>query len=514
MTNRKFAVNTTFNVVFKLFGVVIGFVVVPLFVRRLGIELYGVWALAGVVVGYLGLLDLGMSSGAITKYVAGALAMDDQVEMRQVVSTSLVTMAAVGAVICLALVLLAPALVSAFKVSAAQRDSAIHLLRIAGVFSLVTSVVRTGEPVAQGLNEYVPLSVIGGLSAILSSLALLVGVWLGWSIELLFIVSNSIGVMLSALLWWVVVRRYLPYYAFRAGDVSWSCAKRMLKFGAGLVYANVLSMLAYTGDNLILGSVLSAVEVGIYNVISKPFYQLRAIRAMFTGAIRPLIFAADRVNDMALIEDMAVRRSRLLSIAFVPLVVTAIVVCKPFFTLWVGESLARYAVWAQLFLVTQLYAIQQAVVGIIGEGRSKLKALNTFHTVLSLSNFFLSIALTLWLGFPGVIIGTFLTDFLPMPLSFVIYCRIAEVNLRAVVMMTARTLGVFCSLMLLGALAERELDPDTWMSLILFSAGLWTIQMAAAFVLLLTAAERRRVLAVARSLPSRLQQVRISWGVQ
>src|SRR5262252_10933605 len=57
------------NWVTFLFSGGINFVVSPIIVRSLGETQYGAWALLVAMVGYLGLLDLGVRS-AVTRYVA------------------------------------------------------------------------------------------------------------------------------------------------------------------------------------------------------------------------------------------------------------------------------------------------------------------------------------------------------------------------------------------------------------------------------------------------------------
>lgn len=57
------------NWVTFLFSAGVNFVVSPIVVRSLGETQYGAWSLLTSMVGYLGLLDLGVRS-AVTRYIA------------------------------------------------------------------------------------------------------------------------------------------------------------------------------------------------------------------------------------------------------------------------------------------------------------------------------------------------------------------------------------------------------------------------------------------------------------
>ena len=67
---------------------VLGFVMSPIVVRGLGDAAYGSWVLLNSLVGYLGLLDLGVRS-AVTRYIARSYATGDDETARGITSTAL-----------------------------------------------------------------------------------------------------------------------------------------------------------------------------------------------------------------------------------------------------------------------------------------------------------------------------------------------------------------------------------------------------------------------------------------
>src|SRR5947209_11199940 len=66
----------------------IGFAMSPFLVARLGDSVYGVWVLVGSLVGYLGLLDFGITHSTV-KYIAEYRALGAQKSINRLVTTSI-----------------------------------------------------------------------------------------------------------------------------------------------------------------------------------------------------------------------------------------------------------------------------------------------------------------------------------------------------------------------------------------------------------------------------------------
>ncbi len=73
----------------------IAFFLAPYVVGVLGAEAYGVWILVGSLVGYLGLLDVGVR-GAVTRYIATHHAAGEHRDASHIASAGLVFFAAAG----------------------------------------------------------------------------------------------------------------------------------------------------------------------------------------------------------------------------------------------------------------------------------------------------------------------------------------------------------------------------------------------------------------------------------
>ena len=66
---QKVITNTAFNMLGKVWGILVALFMTPYIVHHIGVDRYGVWALVSVVTSYFGLLDFGIGSSYV-KYIA------------------------------------------------------------------------------------------------------------------------------------------------------------------------------------------------------------------------------------------------------------------------------------------------------------------------------------------------------------------------------------------------------------------------------------------------------------
>ena len=116
------------------------FITTPLLLHALGEAAYGIQVLAGIVVGYFTILDLGLDL-PIVKFLAEDHAKKDVASANRLLSTTLQLYLVIGLIGAIVIFLFAEILArSVFRVPADQVVSAIWVFRIAGigfVFSLL-----------------------------------------------------------------------------------------------------------------------------------------------------------------------------------------------------------------------------------------------------------------------------------------------------------------------------------------------------------------------------------------
>ena len=94
-TSRKVVRNTLFNYLAIICVTLIRFVAMPILIHGLGRDRYGIYATVMSVVGYVGLLDLGIGI-SLTKFVAEYYATRDFRRLNEMLSTSLLLYIGLG----------------------------------------------------------------------------------------------------------------------------------------------------------------------------------------------------------------------------------------------------------------------------------------------------------------------------------------------------------------------------------------------------------------------------------
>lgn len=85
--SKKLLLNSFTGTTLYIVNVIIAFVMSPVYIRALGNRDYGLWELVLSVVGYMGLIDLGMG-GALVRFVSIADGRQDREDLQQTISTA------------------------------------------------------------------------------------------------------------------------------------------------------------------------------------------------------------------------------------------------------------------------------------------------------------------------------------------------------------------------------------------------------------------------------------------
>jgi O-antigen/teichoic acid export membrane protein len=211
---------------------------------------------------------------------------------------------------------------------------------------------------------------------------------------------------------WVMVRElgHVPHFrGARLGDYR---ALLHISFYMSLVQLSVV--LADKIDTTILGFALDdpGPATAVYQVVSKPFLQIRQSGWMLAYMVMPAVASLAAAGDERALERVKYDGTRLHLGLLLPIALLAWVYAGPFLTLWVGDKLgydaAEVAPLLRLFLVATAPLVLSVLVQTgFGVNKPEVVALSALGG--SLVNLPLSFYLTRRLGVSGVIWGTVLT---------------------------------------------------------------------------------------------------------
>lgn len=329
------------NIIWNLLGhgapLLVALLAIPLLVRGLGTDRFGVLVLAWMVVGYFTLFDLGVGR-ATTKYTSEYLARKAFPELQRLIWTSLVSLFAIGLLGMAVIYGLAPYLVTRVLVipSTIQREA----IDAFGLLALSLPIV-VGTSAARGILEaqhrFGIVNAIAIPAGAANYLLPLVGVYVtnDLSLVVLFLVA---GRTITWLLFLFFSLNSLP--GLRVPKLPRvSCALQLFRFGGWVTVSSIIGPLMTYADRFMVGAVLTMSAVAYYATPYDLVTKLGVIAPGVMGVLFPVLITSItlRQGDFWVLHD---RAARFILLALAPVVVCALMFAQIFLDLWLGEAFA------------------------------------------------------------------------------------------------------------------------------------------------------------------------------
>lgn len=367
--SRLLARNSALNLLGWVLPMAVALVTVPLLIRGLGAERFGILTVAWVVLGYFGLFDMGVGR-ALTKVVSERLGTRHDGELPSLVWTALLLMFLLGVAGAATLTLLTPWLVGdVLKITPEHEAETRHAFYLLA-FSLPWVISTTGFSgileanqrfglvsglrVPIGLFTYVsPLAVLPFSHSLAPVVALLVvGRVLAWG-----------GYLAACLHVLPVLRRRIA--------VEWGQVRGLVQLGGWMTVSNVISPLMTYFDRFLIGGLISMAAVAYYVTPYELVTKLLLVPNAMFGVLFPALaatFAADRTRTELLLG----RGVRVLFLVMFPATLVIVTLAGEGMTLWLGSEFAGHSAGVLRWLAVGVFVncLAQAPFSLIqGAGR-------------------------------------------------------------------------------------------------------------------------------------------------
>jgi len=398
----------------------LSFLITPFILRHIGQGAYGLWAIIGQVVGYIGLTDMGVGAALMT-YASRSLRNSQAEELNQLSSTALIIQAALGLLGLVIALSVAPFLSRMIDTGGVD----------ARVLVVAVGLVALGWFVKTSLNTFDQLLVahqrlhvnylIGLASQLLRIVLVLILLTLG---------SGLVGLAIAALaanivfVWLTVIKlkRLAPELSIRPRHFEPKLARELLKFSSWGMVGRFAATVIYNTDNLIVGVFLGAPAVTVYVLSRRLPDLLRQNIYRIGNALRP------GVGDLAGGKDDVILRRTYASAArlylFIAIVGGVIIgfASRRIVTLWVGAS--NYGgdllVWIMVASVVVLSLFHISSIILVAD--LQVKVVSSTRLIEAILNVGLSVSLIrMGLGLAGVAAGTLIASALTSALVIPFY---------------------------------------------------------------------------------------------
>lgn len=325
--------HTGYNLIGALIPLGLALISVPLYLRLVGPDRYGVLAIAWLLLGYFGLFDLGL--GRATSFRIAALHDASEEERSATFWSALVVNVAMGAAGALVLWIAAHYFYAhAFKVREALRPEILDAVPLLAASVPVATITGVLTGALQGREKFLETNIVSTISTILFHLLpLAAAATIGPNISLLLTAALAARLFAVVALGWRCIRIFgHPRSAvINRGEVS-----TLLKYGGWVNLTSIFGPLLVFVDRFAIGTILGAGSVAIYTV---PFQLTRLVALLpsaFLNALFPKMSAAEGEQRAIL----ARRATQALITLISPMVFVGVMALAPFLQLWVGGDIA------------------------------------------------------------------------------------------------------------------------------------------------------------------------------
>ncbi len=355
-------------------GYLVSRVFIPPFVlARLGLEMYGLWSTAFIIVSYLGISTFGISS-VYVKYVAEYAARGETRKANSLLSTGFVITAAGCAMLFAILLLSWPHLQHWLNIPPHLQATAHGVILLVVAFFLcdiATSVFRDAMAGAQKIAE---IQAIWVVCYVVEAVLIFYLVGAGHGILGLaeaFMVRTVLSILLSAAL----AYRMLPWLRISPSLCTRESIRALLGFGGIVQLGALVAIGLNTIERVIAAPLIGLSAVGLLDLSDKLPQMASSIPFAFAGAFLP---AASYINGAdagtaserrKVIVKLYLKGARYMNLASAALAGLLATASGPILAVWIGK------VYPGTAFLMSIFAVQQQIHLLTGPGTSILKGI-------------------------------------------------------------------------------------------------------------------------------------------
>jgi O-antigen/teichoic acid export membrane protein len=419
--SRRIAKNLLWNITGQGWLLLLTFLATPFLIRRLGVELYGIYILVAILVDYCSFAQFGIVDASV-KYVTERRARGEQRGVQETFWTAMLSQAVIGFAGAMTILSLTDLLVGhVFRVPEGlvrEARFAITMGAMSFSLSMVTSVT-TGALRAVGRFDLI--NIAGILWGTLQTGAAVALLWLGQSLSAILF-SNLCVQLLSLVMLGTFARRLLPVTM----PPAWSTAemKRLLRFGGFLTVSGVAGPILTNIEKMILSAIHTVSALTYYHVPFSLINRLAVIPSSFSSVLFPAYSYFQGKQDMEANRSLHRRSTLYLLYLFGAPLLFCIFFGHTFLAWWVGSDFAEASTVILMILsgAGLVNALAYPSITLLnGMGRPHIPA--AFHVIETLIYIPVCYCLILTHGLTGAASAWFFRVFLDMLLLHAASCR-------------------------------------------------------------------------------------------
>ena len=383
---------------------VVGFLLTPFILHRLGNVAFGLWILMTTFPGYYGLMDLGFRN-AIIRYAARFAARDEPEDLARLASTALLTYAGLGLLVLVLTAAITWKLDLIFRLPPEWSQTAKILSLLFGIGTALGIPLNVFGGMLEGLQQFTWIGTVQVVSVLLRAGLIVLALEFGGGLIAVGLVTVLVNVMSSAI-YIPMVFRLLPRLELRWTYAGKSTLHLLGSFGFTAFWIAIAQKLRFSADVVVIGSLLSVQAITAFSIGSKLVLYVTDIVQTMAQIFTPMFSHFDAQDNLETLRRLLVRVNQYSTIVICPLAITMLLLGRTIIRVWIGPGYeSSYEILVILMVPTSVYLMQAGSTKIL-YGMGQHAFLAWLLLAEGLANLLLSIILLRWYGIFGVAWGT------------------------------------------------------------------------------------------------------------
>ena len=382
----------------------LGIVVLPFNIAHLGQSAYGLWMLTASITAYFSVLDLGYS-GALVKFVAQYRARRDDAALNEILSTTFVVFASVGALTYLVAIVVAVFLGRIFHLSPDQVQVGRAVLLIVSLSVATGTAFNVFGGVINGFQRYDLNNVVGAASSIVTALVNVAVLSAGFGLVELVAATTTVR-LATYFIYRANAYRVFPGLRIRLSSFRRERLREVTFFSVYMLLIDCANKMNYSLDAIVIGGFLSMSAVAVWTVGQRVAEMTQRLTNQLNDVLFPTVVDNSAASKIVRLQTIFVQGTRLSLGTVIPIGGAIMLMATPLVHAWVGPAFSGSVIVLRLLSLVVIIRVGNATAGTVlkGAGRHRLVALT--NIAAAFVNLGLGIALVRSLGLPGVAIAT------------------------------------------------------------------------------------------------------------
>lgn len=274
---------------------------IPITIRYLGAEDFGIWITISTFLAMLLMLDLGVAN-SLTNFISEAYARNDREHASRFSTTALAVMTVIAGALGLTACVLWPHLrwnVIFHLSSQLEVPSVSHAVAAALLIFLIDLPARLAVKILGGYQELRTANIFAtvGSAGNLFIIVLLIHFRAGLAPMVAGSAAALVGADILCFLWLSLIHK--PWLRPRLSHLNRAAARRMMQLGSEFFMLQIAGLVVFNSDNLVVTHYLGPAEVAPYSVAWRLVGYAAIVQALLTPALWPALSEAFERGDLA-----------------------------------------------------------------------------------------------------------------------------------------------------------------------------------------------------------------------